>query len=223
MPTRQYTQQTLKQPVQLRVPQPLLIIIDLNGTLVYRHKRQTKNFEPRPDLKQFISYLLQNHFVMIWSSARPVNVSTMVEGIFTPDQRRRLVDEWGRDTLRLSPQQYNNKTQVYKQLTWVWDSPKVQSFHPEARKGLRWDQTNTVLLDDSILKASAEPSNLIKMPEFLGYRQPDETKYGSVLSQVAGYLEDTKYWADVSAFIRANPFRIDERWLWPLRLYGDAQ
>lgn len=81
----------------------------------------------------------------------------------------------------------------------------------EARRmrGGRWDQSNTVLLDDSAVKASAQPFNVVEVPEFVG----NEDEELRLLRRVANYLAELRWWSDVSAFMRSNPFRVDDaRW-----------
>ena len=213
MPTDSYLLQSSTAPKQLlrTIPQKLLIILDLNGVLLFRSsKKNPKTFTPREHLKEFLDYLFANHKVMIWSSARPQNVAAMCEGIFTEEQRADLVAEWARDKLRLTTGQYDNKVQVYKQLSWVWEDSSVQrkAASWRSRQG-KWDQNNTVLVDDTALKAAAEPYNLIEVPEF----GPDGDNYtDGVLSQVAGYLEELKYSGNASYFMRTTPFVVDGGW-----------
>lgn len=217
-PTETYLLQSSTAPKQSRVtvPQKLLIILDLNGVLLFRPNRKNpKNFTPRKHLKEFLDYLFANHKVMIWSSARPENVTAMCQRIFTEEQRENLVAEWARDKLRLTTGQYDNKVQVYKQLSWVWEDSSVQR-RAKSRKlrQRKWNQSNTVLLDDTALKAAAEPYNLIEVPEF----GPKGDNYNDgVLVQVAGYLEELKYAGNASYFMRTRPFVVDGGWKfqWP--------
>lgn len=64
----------------------------------------------------------------------------------------------------------------------VWD--KIP--HPQAEEGKSWDQTNTILVDDSVVKACAQPYNhlLIDVWDNPGKQQDDRT-----LLDVVGYLE----------------------------------
>jgi hypothetical protein len=217
-PTEAYLLRSRTASKQLRgtVPQKLLIILDLNGVLLFRSgKKNPKTFTPREHLKEFLTYLFTNHKVMIWSSARPENVTAMCQRIFTEEQREMLVGEWARDKLHLTDDQYDNKVQVYKQLSWVWEDASVQQ-NATSWKSLqgKWDQSNTVLLDDTALKAAAEPYNLIEVPEF---GSDGDNHEDGVLSQVAGYLEELKYAVNASYFMRTRPFAVDAGWKfqWP--------
>lgn len=212
LPTTAYTQQanTRPNPQRRDMPRRLLVILDLNGVLLYRNRRKDpKKFDPRSDLAEFFEYLFANHEVMIWSSAKPENVESMAKNLFSEDQHAKLVAIWARDMLRLTPTQYAARAQVYKQLSWVWEDTDIEAKGLKTGQG-KWSQRSTVLIDDSVMKASAEPHNLIEVPEFNG--SAEEFKCGSVLSQIAGYLENVKYAADVSYHMRTTPFKVDGGW-----------
>lgn len=215
VPTQTYLAQSARPPEALDCPQPQLIVLDLNGTLIHRPDRRKgpNSFITRPFVDAFLQYLLDNFTVMVWSSATPYSVKKMCGRLFDPAQRSRLVAEWGRDTLGLTPEQYREKVQVYKQLASVWSAPVIRASHPDYtidKDGL-WDQSNTILVDDSVIKASSEPYNLVQIPEFEAL--PDQMK-SDVLRQVVGYLEEIRYQKDVSAFVRQKPFRVDGGWDW---------
>ncbi|GAB7353428.1 hypothetical protein MBLNU459_g3898t1 [Dothideomycetes sp. NU459] len=193
-PTKSYLSRARAEPTLLQEPQRLLVILDLNGVLVHRKKSRTGHVE-RPDLKVFLDYLFANHYVMVWSSGMPGNVTAICDKIFTPKQRKALVGVWGRDTLRLPTSLFREKVQVYKQLAWVWQDQAVKAkvlsseLPIDAEHMPGFNQGNTVLIDDSAEKAASEPHNLIEVDEFGG--RPDEMQ-GTVLSQVVEYLEKAR-------------------------------
>ena len=201
IPTPNYISQASNPPSKLPEPQSLLLVLDLNGTLLMR-KRASKSYTPRPSLDQFLAYCFEHHSVLIWSSATPGNVTGICSKVFSQKRREKLLGEWGRDTLGLTPTQYMDRVQVYKKLDRIWDSESL------SWKGVKWDQRNTVLIDDSALKASAQPHNLVEIPEFT--KEKEETS--DVLAQVVGYLEEARTWEDVSTFIKDRPFRVDRGW-----------
>ena len=69
-----------------------------------------------------------------------------------------------------------------------------------------WDIGSTILLDDSVVKASFQPNNHVCVPECVGGEQDN------ALWQVAGYLEELRYQRYVARFIKQNPFRMGEGW-----------
>jgi hypothetical protein len=213
-PSRSYLERANLPPRRLSSPRKLLIVLDLNGTLLLRVGRGS-NYTPRPHVPEFLAYCLEHHALIIWSSARPHNVTAMVAQLFTPEQHAKLVKIWSRDHLRLGVH-FNAKVQVYKQLPWLWEDAEVQTSFPDpADKPFKvqdgwkeppptkWDQSNTVLLDDSVDKAASEPYNLVQVDEFTKETRLDGD---DVLGRVVAYLEDLKWEADVSAAMRVRPF-----------------
>jgi len=198
-----------------RQPQPLLIVLDLNGTLLFRPRRkQPQRFVARPHALDFLRYCLRTFHVVIWSSARPDNVVAMVASpdLLSPAERASLVAVWARDRFALSRADYARRVQCYKRLSLLWADDTVAASHPGhdaaaaaggAAAPVRWDQSNTVLVDDSVEKGRSEPHNLIQIPEFAGQDEKDD-----VLPQVHDYINHLACQEDVSAYIRANPFRL---------------
>ncbi|KAF4965855.1 hypothetical protein FSARC_6375 [Fusarium sarcochroum] len=213
-PTPRYITQAHLNPQRLDHPRRILIVMDLNGTLLYRpNKKRPFNFVERPHAKSFLNYCLDTFYVAIWSSARPENVSKMVDNLLTPEQRERCLVVWGRDSFGLSKADYDTKVQVYKRLTTIWSDPRVMSSHPLAHKGGHWDQSNTILVDDSFEKARSEPFNLLPLPEFSGLA----TEIPNVLPQVHDYLNELAHQTDISRFVRQSPFKLDPGYILPQR------
>lgn len=221
-PTPAYHLRASFLPRTLPEPQPLLVIIDLNGTLVHRPSHKSpRHIVPRPFAQQFLKYCIDTFHVMIWSSARPGNVAAMCEKLIERDRLGRVVAVWGRDRFGLSADDYNCRVQCYKRLSKVWRDPAVRATYPadfdDAGRRRRmidgggqeeekwrpgsWNQGNTVLIDDSREKARSEPHNAIEIPEFSG----KETEH--VLPRVHDYLNTLACQADVSTYIRVHPFK----------------
>ncbi|KAI9855399.1 MAG: hypothetical protein M1824_006154 [Vezdaea acicularis] len=218
-PNPVYLAQSLVPHVGLNAPQPLLILLDLNGTILHRPNRKlVSKYDARPFVTPFLKYLLATHTVLIWSSVKPKNIAAICKTLFSKAQRRLLAGEWARDTLGLNYEEYHEKVQVYKQLTTVWADKTLQARHPQAASGGSWNQGNTVLIDDSALKASSEPHNLLLVPEFVGVRniKRSEREDGIInkgpLEAVVGYLEQLRWVSDVSAFMRTVPFVAGRKW-----------
>ncbi|KAL4780548.1 NLI interacting factor-like phosphatase-domain-containing protein [Aspergillus varians] len=205
--TKKYLNQSSLSPQLSSSLQPLLVILDLNGTLIHR---KTKKFPPsfsrRAGLDEFLDVLVEKYKVMIWSSSTPATVTAVCQKLFPEHKRKELVAEWGRDKLGLSKSEYNSKIQVYKTLETVWSDKAVQASYPgKAKKGpkakkqaSRWDQTNTILIDDSKLKALSEPYNLIEIPEFTNNADIDES---DIFPKVLQRLEHLAKCDDVSKML----------------------
>ncbi|PHH55913.1 putative FCP1 domain-containing protein [Ceratocystis fimbriata CBS 114723] len=201
-PTVGYLAQASLDLQPLTSPRPILIILDLNGTLLWRpHRRNPTTFIERQHTRLFLNYLVNNFVVAVWSSAQPDNVRHMVNHLFPTTERQQLAAVWGRDRFGLSEKDYFNRVQVYKRLTLLWDNPAVQE---SSIDGKPWDQTNTVLVDDSTEKARSEPYNSITIPEFVG-----QTETSHVLPQVHDYLNTLAFQGNISAYIRKHPFKQD--------------
>ena len=203
-PSKEYVAQASRGPQNLGRPQPLLIVLDLNGTLLYRNG--ATQFVQRPCVLQFLDYCFLKHRVMVWSSARPENVRMICSNLFKPTQRDAIVAVWGRDTLRLTKQEYSEKVQVYKRLETIWDDTAIQQTHPWV--GGRWGQSNTILIDDSMMKASGQPYNHIEVPEFTQSEPIAFEHQTKVLEQVVEYISVAETYGDVSSFIKHNTFEL---------------
>jgi len=211
-PTSQYLSTASLPCKPLLEPQRLLLVLDLNGTLLFRH-RAASSYRPRASLEPFLNYCLTHHSVLIWSSATPTNVTGVCAQLFTPPQRRQLLGEWARDTLDLTSEEYCSKVQVYKRLDRIWEGKALRDSHPDfASKGTRWSQANTLLVDDSPTKAQAQPYNLVEIPEFT--RNAALEKGKNFLGQVVAYLEEARMWGDVSTFVKRKKFVVDGGWAW---------
>ena len=195
------------QTLDTSKPRQLLVVLDLNGTLLHRIARGGYAFAARPKVKEFLQYLLHNHKVMVWSSAKPENVQGMCKQLFTETElQTKLVAIWARDTLRIPAHAYNSKVQVYKRLSWVWQNKAIEAHHPDMMNGY-WDQSNTVLIDDSVEKGASEPHNMICLEKF---EDRQDQKKSDVLGQVVKYLEVLKWEGDVSAYMESLPFAYEK-------------
>ncbi|KAF1827419.1 uncharacterized protein K489DRAFT_292586, partial [Dissoconium aciculare CBS 342.82] len=202
-PSKLYLEKAHEAPTKSQSENPaLLVILDLNGTLLYRPQKGGSNAIHRSGMKRFINYLCKEHYVMVWSSAQPENVKNMCKKLFTKDQKQNVIAIWNRHNFGLKREHLHKKVQVYKELWKVWKEPSMA--RSKNTKG-SWDQTNTVLLDDSREKAASEPFNLIEVDSFEG----TEKGHIDTLTQVRDYLETLRSQANVSAYIREAPYVYD--------------
>ncbi|CAJ0842569.1 13234_t:CDS:2 [Entrophospora sp. SA101] len=132
-------------------PPLMLIVLDLNGTLVYR-------------------------------DAQRINVNKMVKEIFGNDDSNKLLEIWSRDKFPLTNKEYHSKCLTIKDL----------------------EMTNTILIDDSPLKAQLQPYNAIHLKEF--NRELFHNGNDSELLNVIEYLELLKCQSNISHFIKHRPY-----------------
>ncbi|KAL9059740.1 MAG: hypothetical protein Q9162_001041 [Coniocarpon cinnabarinum] len=203
-----YLALTNPAPTLLPVRQPLLIVLDLNGTLLDRHGSNKKSVSHRPGLRHFLDYCFANHVVMFWTTATPPSLEHMLDSILTDvTWRPKLAASWGRDTFGLSARDYNRKVDTVKDLDQVWYDRGLQARHPWTASGWSWGVGNTVLIDDSARKARKQAFNLVEVPEFKGRARMHEENDGAgvVLGTVTQYLEELRRWDNVAAFMRRWP------------------
>ncbi|PVV04721.1 hypothetical protein BB560_000767 [Smittium megazygosporum] len=155
----------------------ILLVLDLNGTLLDR--RKNKSIIPRPGLDDFLSFIFENFAVMIWSSSREENVNKMVTKAFGP-QKDNLIAIWDRRFCELLGN-YHDNSKSKKNISSIWDinripKPKVKgsqikSFPSSTYSKIvssrkKWNLQNTILIDDSPFKASNNPGNFIPIKTF---------------------------------------------------------
>ncbi|KAE8339275.1 NLI interacting factor-like phosphatase-domain-containing protein [Aspergillus arachidicola] len=220
-PVKSYIEQSSLPPKLVTTPQPLLVILDLNGTLIHRkHRRFPPVFARRAGLDEFLDNLVRKYKVMIWSSSQPNTVKAVCDRLFPGNKRKALVAEWGRDKFGLTSSQYRAKIQVYKTLETVWSNKAVQASYPspsqnKRRKAAhtgtqlktRWDQSNTILIDDSKLKALSEPYNILEIPEFTNQHGLDES---AIFPKVMQLLDELAKHDDVSKVLHRWNFELPE-------------
>lgn len=151
-----------------------LFIFDLNGTLLYRRhikERNPQKFQPtakgiregnhliwvRPMAKNFIKAKLdEGHQVAIWTSMTRVNAMKLIDGFFG-DIKPLLAFVWTQEDCLVIPGDTKGKPLMFKPLTRVW------SAFP------RFNQTNTILVDDSPEKTILNPDGCFwHIPTFEG-------------------------------------------------------
>jgi hypothetical protein len=117
----------------------------------------------RPGVEAFLKYVFDNHKVMVCTSATQGNAELMVKTLLTEKQREKLLCIRARQTFGLTGRQFKAKVQIYKNLEDIWRDSRVD--RARVPNG-SWSLANTVLIDDSVLKAKAQPHNLLQIPEF---------------------------------------------------------
>lgn len=152
-PSKEYIDAVLEPSTQLEdsASNPKLLILDLNGTLVFRspHRRRDRHDDPyadptiqrslrtvhpRPFLSSLRRYLFHSETrqwldIMIWSSAQPHSVADMVECCFG-DEKDNLAAIWARDTLGLSAADYSKYMRSASCFfTWILQTDHVFNYY----------------------------------------------------------------------------------------------
>ncbi|KAF9426367.1 hypothetical protein BGZ76_002793 [Entomortierella beljakovae] len=199
-----------EEPVQLENPRKILVILDLNGTLFHRTSSKSRTADPRPFLHYFLRFLFTNCRVMIWSSASPSSVNMMLKTGF--GDKMKLIDRvWDRSHFRLHEEDYSRKVLTLKDLEFVWEEVEAERLNAceeelmeGGKNGMQYDQTNTVLIDDSIHKSQLQPYNRIVLADF--DKELSKSKADNELLKVKNYLEILLTQQNVSAYIMRHPF-----------------
>jgi hypothetical protein len=151
----------------------LLIILDLNGVLVHRLKASKEKLPQasspehalkptmtlggrkvifRPSVEQLFTAIPEHVQLAIWTSAEKRNVVQILEKLAPEYKSRNLFEfTWFRDKCVTDPHDYKF---CIKDLSKVWQSSS------------KWNEKNTVLVDDSELKCKNQPDNLLCVKEF---------------------------------------------------------
>ncbi|KAF9132741.1 hypothetical protein BGW39_011445 [Mortierella sp. 14UC] len=207
-----YMSVAYQQPVKLTTPKKPLVILDLNGTLFYSNDDfyKTRTYIKRPYFVELLHFLYANCRVMIWSSATRQRVQNMISGggFVGLDKMDRV---WNREHLQLCYKDFHRKVLTLKDLEFVWkeiegERSKAKPGHllPGGRYELRYDQTNTILIDDSPHKSQLQPHNSMIVPDF----DKDRVQSGKddELLKVVHYIKELLYQDNVSAYMRTRPF-----------------
>ena len=147
-----------------------LLILDLNGVLVSytsaKHQpRQSKKitygqhgihyiankvYFARMRLHQFLAHCFERFDVAIWTCVGTPRTDAMVKGIFTEEEQKKFKFIW--DSSRTMDSKVRRRdghfNVMFKDLTTVWNTPEFVGLY---------DDSNTVLIDDSPLKTFLNP------------------------------------------------------------------
>ncbi|KAF8312118.1 hypothetical protein DL93DRAFT_2082527, partial [Clavulina sp. PMI_390] len=149
---------------------------------------------------------------MIWSSAQPGNVANMVDVAFGEDKES-LKRVWARDTLGLSQADFSRKVQTVKNFDRLWEGLPAP---PDGEE--QFSAVDTILLDDSALKAHMQPFNHLILHEYdAETRRADVDAVTShteestdppivdqTLLAVIGVLDEMSWQTNVAAWVRSG-------------------
>ncbi|KAI9016752.1 NLI interacting factor-like phosphatase-domain-containing protein [Hyaloraphidium curvatum] len=207
----------------------VLICLDLNGTLLDRltdgdrikRSRTNPKCPPIPDLvingkkiyfrpylDLFLEGLFRSFAVATWTSAMPKNADPMVTHLFPKKLRGKLQFNWTREKCEIMGSAREH--QSIKDLAKMWADE-------EASSAGRWNERNTLIIDDSVGKGARNPFNAIHLVPFT-VTEPDhlDCDTDSTLLSVINYLSHLVEWLeqdpdrDVRDFVRDNPLYVLE-------------
>ncbi|KAK9118367.1 hypothetical protein Scep_016460 [Stephania cephalantha] len=191
-----------------------LLVIDLNGILVdivsfvpkeYRcdTRISKKYLFKRPFCDHFIALCFEKFNIGVWSSRLRKNVDRVVDYVMG-DKKKKLLFCWdqshctrtGYTTLENS-----SKPLVLKELRKLWDK-----HDPDLPWELgEYNQSNTLLLDDSPYKALRNPPNTAVFPAPFSFLSQNDNSLGPE-GDLRVYLERLAIAEDVQKYVEQHPF-----------------
>ncbi|CAI0388248.1 unnamed protein product [Linum tenue] len=213
------SEETIMFPFYLRFPSQCsrrkkLLILDLNGLLVdvvtCPPKDRTpdkrvgfRSFFVRPYYLDFLNFCFRKFEVAVWSSRTRKNISILIDYLFG-DLKNSLLFCWDLShctTTQFKTVENKHKPLVFKELTKVWNKEDPQ---------LPWErgyfnESNTLLVDDSPYKALLNPANSGIHPDPYSYEDLNDNSLG-VDGDLRVYLEQLSEAVNVQKFVETNPF-----------------
>ncbi|GJV47332.1 HAD-like domain protein [Tanacetum coccineum] len=192
-----------------------LIIFDVNGMLADIVCPRPKDVEAdkyyhgkavfkRPYLDDFLSFCFENFNVGIWSSRMKKNLDPVVDCLFG-DLKKKLLFIWDASHCRNSGMRTledRYKCIVFKELRKVWEK-NCSSWV----KGT-FNESNTLLLDDSPYKALLNPKHTGIFPISYKYTDTNDDYLGPT-GALRVYLEGFAAADDGRTYVEQNPFGED--------------
>ncbi|VVB01584.1 unnamed protein product [Arabis nemorensis] len=190
-----------------------LLVLDLNGLLANIVSSfpgckadiviGRRAIYKRPFYEEFLEFCFEKFEVGVWSSRTQYNVER-ITNFLLGDMKRKLLFCWDMSycaTTTTGSLENKHKSVVFKELNQLWE--KHDSELPW-KKG-EYNETNTVLLDDSPYKALLNPSYTAIFPHSYDHHNKSDASLGSN-GDLRLHLEKLAEAENVQEFIKKNPF-----------------
>ncbi|XP_030443112.2 uncharacterized protein LOC115665375 isoform X1 [Syzygium oleosum] len=191
-----------------------LLILDLNGLLADVRPHVDYRYKPglmvsreavfkRPFVDDFLQFCFEKFAVGVWSSRTKRNLDPVVDFLMG-DSKGKLLFCWDQSyctITKFATIENRDKPLVLKELRKLWD--KLESNLPW-EKGA-YNESNTLLLDDSPYKALCNPANTGIFPYSYHYRDAKDNSLGTG-GDLRVYLESLALADDVRKYVVQNPF-----------------
>ncbi|CAN8265874.1 unnamed protein product [Cochlearia groenlandica] len=194
-------------------PKKKLIVLDLNGLLAdivslpVEYKADInigrRAIFKRPFCEDFLKFCFDKFDVGIWSSRKQNNVERITDFLLG-DMKNKLLFCWDMSycaTTTVGSLENRHKFVVFKDLNKLWEKhePKLPW------KLGAYNETNTVLLDDSPYKALLNPPYTAIFPHSYNHQNKTDTSL-SESGDLRLHLEKLVEAENVQEFIKKNPF-----------------
>lgn len=191
-----------------------LLVLDLNGLLAdivpyvpygYRPYARVsgKSVFKRPSCEDFLAFCFKRFDVGIWSSRLKKNVDSLVHILFRDTQHKLLFCWDASHCTRTGLQTIDNKDKplVLKELKVLWE---YLGHHPSL-VNQEYNESNTLLVDDSPYKALRNPAHTGLFPYSYQYKDVRDSSLGPE-GDLRLYLERLAVAENVQKFVEQNPF-----------------
>lgn len=155
----------------------------------------------RPHMREFIAWVHSKFEVGVWSSATARNTQNLVDYVWG-EHRSKVAFVWGQEkcsNVGVAPSATQARPMFLKELRRVWKLKK--------KTGLtRFNESNTLLIDDSPYKAIRNPEHTAIHP--CGFTA-DHIETDDMLAEngsLRRYLEELSTAASIPDFVRENPW-----------------
>ncbi|KAL8151658.1 hypothetical protein V2J09_021466 [Rumex salicifolius] len=208
----------VKSPSLLTNPAGLssrkLLILDLNGLLADIRSVPLKGFKPhrwivnkavykRPFCDDFVKFCFETFDVAVWSSRKRFNVERMLKFLMKEDKREKLIFTWDQShCTKTGFMTIENKDKpiFLKELQKWWNKSNPKC--PSDREKAVYNESNTLLIDDSPCKALRNPFK---------WSESSHLFWPAVLSlgpngDLRLYLKRLAEADNVQEFVKENPF-----------------
>ncbi|KAJ1404686.1 HAD-like superfamily [Sesbania bispinosa] len=158
----------------------------------------------RPFYNEFLEFCFENFEVGIWSSRTKRNLHQIIDKMMGT-RKNKLLFCWDRSRCTLtnvkSPDSSRSNKIVFKELKKHWDN--VHSDLPW-EKGY-YNESNTLLLDDSPYKGLCNPPHTSVFPQTFTYTDDRDNSLGEG-GELRAYLHGLAKAADMQRYVAENPF-----------------
>ncbi|KAL3719284.1 hypothetical protein ACJRO7_004268 [Eucalyptus globulus] len=191
-----------------------LLILDINGLLADIVSPPPKDYKAdiniarravfkRPFCIDFLKFCFERFDVGIWSSRNKKNVERVVDYLLG-DMKHKLLFCWDLShctATRFRTLENKHKALVFKEVRRLWE--KHESSLPW-QKG-DYDESNTLLLDDSPYKALLNPPHTAVFPNSYRFQHESDVSLGNG-GNLRVYLEELAAANDIRQYVAQHPF-----------------
>ncbi|KAK4801857.1 hypothetical protein SAY86_000060 [Trapa natans] len=191
-----------------------LLILDINGLLADIVSPPPKEFKAdikfarravfkRPFCMDFMNFCFERFDVGIWSSRARKNIEKVIDHLMG-DLKHKLLFCW--DLSHCTPTRFHtlenrHKSLVFKEVRRIWE--KYDPNLPWERG--YYNESNTLLLDDSPYKALLNPPHTAIFPRSFNFQNKGDTSLGHG-GDLRVYLDELAAATNVQKYVAQHPF-----------------